>query len=406
VRAVARRSPGAGLAVYGNQGGSHVFMIGRAVICSAASALLAISAAAQSGGMSTGGSSQRPIYVTGRVAVDDGLALPHKAKLELVCPPNAQAEGTTDSKGGFSVELGTNRFLAATDAGMSSPGAGTGFSGPFNTDNNRTQVDGMSIIALEGCFLRASLPGYLSDSYEMNRIRVGDVTTNVGTLFLHPIAKTVQTSVSATSLSAPKDVQKSLEKARDYVQQRQFAMAESELNNAVSIYPKYAEAWQELGGVLQAEKKNADARQAYLKAAASDSSFAQPYLSLALLAAQEKRWQEALAAAAALVKLNPKAYPQAYYYSAVAYYNLSNPDKALENARQAVELDTRHATPLAEELLGVLYYERGDYKAAAEQYRNCIEHMGDTAGVEAVKGLLAKAEDRASRGAPNTNKHE
>jgi tetratricopeptide (TPR) repeat protein len=118
-----------------------------------------------------------------------------------------------------------------------------------------------------------------------------------------------------------------------------------------------------------------------------------------LLSAQEKDWQDTLASAAALIKIDPKAYPQAYYYSAVSYYNLSDGDKAFENARQAVDLDTRHSTPLAEELLGVIYYERGDFKAAAEQFRNCIDHLGDTPHTASVQKLLAQAEAQAARAA-------
>jgi tetratricopeptide (TPR) repeat protein len=219
----------------------------------------------------------------------------------------------------------------------------------------------------------------------------------VGALYLHSIAKAMESTVSVSSLNAPKDAQKSLEKARGYADKRQFAEAEAELKTAVTIYPKYAEAWQEMGGVLQAQRKNEQARQAYLQAEASDPSYPKPFLSLALLASQERNWQDALTNAAALIKLDAKAYPQAYYYSAVAYYNLPDSAKAFENARLAVELDTRHATPLAEKLLGLIYFERGDYKAAAEQYRNCIEHMGDSTGADAVKTLLTQATERAAK---------
>ncbi len=371
--------------------------VDRALIWFSAAAMLVSTAAGQGGGITTGGNTSSPIPVVGRVAVDDGSPLPHKATVELVCPPNAQVEGTTDSKGGFSFELGTNRFMAANDAAMSTPGTKTGFGGTLNAASIRTQLDGMSILALQGCFLRASLSGYTSDTFDMGRIRVGDGTTNAGTIYIHPIARGSGVMVSATSLGAPKEAQKSLEKARAEIAGRQFAEAEADLKNAVKIYPTYAEAWQELGGVLQSEKKNEEARNAYLQAAASDSSFPKPYLSLALLSSQEQKWEEALANSAALIKIDPKAYPQAYYYQAVAYYNLSNPDKAFESARQAVELDTRHTTPLAEELLGVIYYDRGDYKAAVEQYRNCIQHMGDAPGAQAVQKLLALAEARAAQ---------
>jgi tetratricopeptide (TPR) repeat protein len=373
-----------------------VFIIRYAAIGSAA-ALLAASAMAQ-GGITTSGSTSRPIPMTGRVVVDDGTPLPVKAKIELVCPPHAQGQGNTDSKGNFAFELGQDRAQASNDAGMSSAGAGASFAGPLLALGRPvTQMDGFSVLALVGCFLRASVPGYTSDTFDMGRIHVGDGTTDVGTLFVHPAARAVESTVSASSLNAPKEAQKALDKARNYAEKRQFSEAEIELTNAIRSYPKYADAWQELGLVMSAEKNYEKARVAYLQAAAADPTYPRPLISLALLASQERHWQESLDAASALIKLDPKAYPQAYYFSAVAYYNLSDAEKAFENARTAVELDTRHATPLAEKLLGLIYFDRGDFKAAAEQYRNCIDHMGDSAAAESVKTLLAQTTERVGK---------
>ena len=118
-------------------------------------ALLASVAAAQSGGITTGGGSQRPINVRGTVAMADGRPLPDRAALELVCPPHSQSQGRTDVHGTFSVELGMYRFEGASDAAMSSPGAGTNFGGQLAVGRTVNQVDGMSIVALIGCSLRA-----------------------------------------------------------------------------------------------------------------------------------------------------------------------------------------------------------------------------------------------------------
>jgi tetratricopeptide (TPR) repeat protein len=100
------------------------------------------------------------------------------------------------------------------------------------------------------------------------------------------------------------------------------------------------------------------------------------------------------------VKLDPSAYPQGYYYNAVAQYNLTNYDKAWESAHQAVKLDTAHRVPLAEQLLGVLYSMRGDFKSAAEQYRNYLQHAPPDANVDAVKARLAEAESRMAPSGP------
>ena len=368
---------------------------------SVAVSLLTAAAWAQPGGMSTGGNTQRPLNVSGKVALEDGTPLPEKVAIEVLCPPNSQIQGRTDLKGAFNVELGLGRYQGNDDASMSTSASRSGFGGQLSVGRTVNQVDGMSIIALMGCFLRASLPGYTSDQYDLGHMRAGDINTNVGTLFLRPLpGGDPARVVSATSLGAPRDAQKSVAKARDYLAKRQFADAETELQKAVQSYPKYAEAWNELGGALQSENKNAEARKAYLESIACDARFPQPYLSLARLSATEANWQDAADKSAALVKLDPSAYPQAYYYNAVAQYNLADYNKALESAQQAVKLDTAHKVPLAEQLLGVLYSMRGDFKSAAEQYRNYLAHAPPDANVDAVKARLAEAESRMAPSAP------
>jgi tetratricopeptide (TPR) repeat protein len=362
---------------------------------------LAITAWAQPGGISTGGNSQRPINFHGRVALADGRALPEKARIELVCQAQHQFQGRTDLKGGFNIQLGLDRYQGASDASISSPAAGTGFGGQLSTGRTINQVDGMSIVALIGCNLEASLPGYRSDIYDVSRVRVGDVNTDVGTLFLHELTRSPETVVSATSMAVPKDARRALDKAREEIANSQPAEAEKELGIAVQAYPKYAEAWQELGSLLQSRNKNADARRAYLKSKEADPKFPKPYLSLARLSTTEHKWQDALDNSAALLNLSPSDYPEGYYYHAAACYNLGDYDKAFTSAQQAVRLDAVHATPLAEELLGLLYSKKGDYKSAAEQYRRYLEHVPAATNVDAVKALLAEAETRAARNARN-----
>jgi cytochrome c-type biogenesis protein CcmH/NrfG len=65
-----------------------------------------------------------------------------------------------------------------------------------------------------------------------------------------------------------------------------------------------------------------------------------------------------------------------------------------------VKLDTAHRVPLAEQLLGVLYSMRGDFKSAAEQYRNYLQHAPPDANVDAVKARLAEAESRMAPSGP------
>ncbi len=64
--------------------------------------------------------------------------------------------------------------------------------------------------------------------------------TDTGTLLLHDLSKSAEAVVSSTSLAAPKDAKKSLDKAREEISKRDFTDAEADLKKAVQTYPKYA----------------------------------------------------------------------------------------------------------------------------------------------------------------------
>src|SRR5450759_5609514 len=48
----------------------------------------------------------QPIFVSGRVMMEDGTAAPSSVVIETVCSGSPHAEGYTDSKGYFAIELG------------------------------------------------------------------------------------------------------------------------------------------------------------------------------------------------------------------------------------------------------------------------------------------------------------
>jgi tetratricopeptide (TPR) repeat protein len=335
-------------------------------------------------------SAQGAVYVRGKVLLSDGQPPPDKVEIELVCQAQVQPQGKTDSKGGFVLELGADRFQGASNAGASAPG-GASLGGALSS---QTQSVGGSVMALMGCSLRGALRGYVSESVDLSRVRAGD-TNDVGTIILRRFADAPAGTVSVTN--APTDARKAFQKAQEHVAAKRPAEAEKEFAKAVQLYPKYAEAWQGLGSVSLTLNRPAEARKAFLQSIASDAGFAKPYLSLTRLSATERNWPDVVEKAGALLHLNSQESAQAYYYRAVAHYNLDSNDKAFDDAQQAVKLDTAHAVPLAEQMLGVLFSMRGDHKAAAEQFRNYIQHVPPTANVEAVKKLLAEAESRAAQ---------
>ena len=50
----------------------------------------------------------RPMFLSGRVVVEDGTPLTDAAMIQSICRGNIRNEGYTDRKGAFSVELGAS----------------------------------------------------------------------------------------------------------------------------------------------------------------------------------------------------------------------------------------------------------------------------------------------------------
>ena len=61
----------------------------------------------------------RPVFLSGKVVMEDGTPPPDAVTIERVCGGSVRPEGYTDSKGRFSFQLGQNQGMMA-DASMSS----------------------------------------------------------------------------------------------------------------------------------------------------------------------------------------------------------------------------------------------------------------------------------------------
>jgi tetratricopeptide (TPR) repeat protein len=264
-------------------------------------------------------------------------------------------------------------------------------SGPLSSGTRSTRLAGGSDMRLAGCDLRASLPGFRSDTVSLTGRRLMD-NPDVGTMVLHRLANVEGTVISVTSLQAPKDARKAYEKARQALQKNKLPEAEKELRKAVEIYPKYAAAWYELGRVQQQNKDIDGARQSYASALAADARFMSPYLQLGQLAAEARNWRELADTSDRVLKLDPVDYPVAYYYNAVANFNLSRTDVAERSAREGARIDTQHQYPRLDQLLAMVLARKKDYTGAVEHMRSYLELAPNAPDAAQMKKTLAEME--------------
>ena len=342
---------------------------------------------------STIDNSTRNIYITGNVILDDGTPPPQPVTIERICNNTARAQGYTDTKGRFSFQLGdTSGVLQdATQRGSSDPLAARQITTNTGAGGINPRLGNGSDIRLDGCELRAVLAGFRSDTVSLAGRRLMD-DPKVGTIVLHRLGEVEGTAVSVTTLQAPKDARRAYEKGRQYLRKNNLTDAADEYLKAVKIYPKYAEAWYELG-MLQALNKDTErCRESFTKAMEADAKFVNPYIPLIELAAMDENWTEVVDFSTRLLKLDPVDYPIAYFYQATANVKLGQYEIAEKSARAGEKMDTTHRYPKLEQILAVILAHKKEYAGAIEHLRAYLLYAPDASDAERMKTEVVRLE--------------
>lgn len=338
---------------------------------------------------------RRPIYISGKVMLTDGVPPPDFITMYLVCNGQARPQGYTDSKGRFSISLGDNQMVT--------PDASVGnMDDPFGGSSSRSGMaggplgrGGMTERELMNCELKAELPGYRSDVVSLAGRRLMD-NPDIGTIILHRLSNVEGFTYSMTTALAPKDAKKAYDKGVDRLKKRKWGEAQTELEKAVTAYPKYAVAWYELGRVYGAQKISDKALDAFTKSVEADAKFVSPHLELLQFAVNERNWEKIERQANTVLKLNPYDYPQVYFFHSVASYNLKNLDAAEKSAREAAKLDPQHRNPKINHLLGVILADRGEFSGALDQMRTYLNASPNAPDAANVKNMVSELEKLAA----------
>jgi tetratricopeptide (TPR) repeat protein len=322
---------------------------------------------------------------------------PGHVTIERVCGAAIRVEAYADVKGYFSFQLGASTPEVFQDASAS---GGPLFSGAAAEDTG-ARTGGIAPRDLNNCELRAQLGGYESQSIQLGMRRALD-NPDVGTILMRRIGQSSGTTVSATTLAAPKDARKAFERGLDLVKKKKLPEAQTDFEKAVGLYPRYAIAWSELGKIQSAQGQVEAARNSFNQSIAADSKFVVPYVELSDLEYRARRWQELADTSEKAVALDPFHYPQTFFLNAVANYNLHNIDRAEESARRAQKLDVNHQIPQISHLLGVILAERRNYAEAAAEMRDYLKFAPQASDAADVHSQIEQLEQSAktSPGAP------
>jgi tetratricopeptide (TPR) repeat protein len=314
----------------------------------------------------------RPVFLSGRVALEDGTPPPEQVLVQRACNGRAIPQGYTDAQGHFSFELGRNPALA------------------LDAQNQIFEAEGgVNPRDLTGCELRVQLPGFYPAARDLSGRRILD-SPDVGTLVLRRLPGVLGSIFSPTTLQARRDARAAFEKGRALGRSKKLDEARKEYEKATRIAPRFAAAWFELGLVHQMLNQAADARKAYGEALLADPRFIKPYRQMAFLSFNEQKWDEVVVATDRWIGLDSVSYPEAYFFNAFANLYLNRLEAAERSAREAVKLDSAGKIPRARYVLGAVLIEKKDYASAAEELRAYVGIAEPGPDVERAKQMLAQ----------------
>ncbi|MGO4879577.1 MAG: tetratricopeptide repeat protein [Bryobacteraceae bacterium] len=206
-----------------------------------------------------------------------------------------------------------------------------------------------------------------------------------GVILLKQIGDPEGSTVSVTALHVPKDAAKAYDKGLQAMTDGKPSNAQKQFERAVALDPDYAQAWSQLGEVLEQQSEPKEAADACEHALQADPKYIRPYLQLMRLAVDGKRMDEAAALGGRAMQLDPVEFPGIYYYDAVANYELKHADVAEKSVRRAIEIDKDHEYPAAEALLGKVLADKGDARGALQHFTKYVQLAPKAADVPAIR---------------------
>jgi tetratricopeptide (TPR) repeat protein len=339
-------------------------------------------------GNSTGTSFEANAFLSGKIALDDGSRLTDPAAIQLNCHGQRHTAGYTDLRGTFSFQLGDTNSTAVAESSDASSTMMTRGEGLQQEHNWRD------------CELQAVLPGYSSPMIELASRISRLESVDIGTITLHRLEHVEGTSISVTSMLAPKPAKKAFEKARDEEKKGKWNQAQKSLEKAVEIYPKYAAAWTELGVLQMKQNDSAAATKSFEQSIAADPKYVNAYDGMAQVAYRANRWADVVEITNKLIGLNPVNFPGAYFLNGAANYQIGNFDAAEKNTRQGIRVDDAHQAPKLQYLLGMILARRGEYQEASEHIQQYLTVTKNPGEIEEAKKLLAEIDRAAAK--PNS----
>lgn len=326
------------------------------------------------------------IFLSGSVMTDDGSSLPRNVTIQSACGPVKRAMAHATDNGAFAFRWTTMAY----SFGDASQVARTSGAGAASLTGSRSGSRGLDPLA--NCELFADAPGYSSSHVSLYN-RAGQQNFDVGAIVIHRMEESDGHAVSILSLQAPKEAKKSYAKAVSLAAEKRTAESLANFQTALNVYPKYADAWLGAGKAQWALGRAEDARAAFEKALELDNKLVGPWQELGYLACAQSKWEDALRYLEQAVRLDPVGSPAAWYFEAIANYNLGRYEAAERGVRTELRLD-QGKNPQGVYLLGLVLIARENFQEGAKALESYLAVAPASPDAPAARRELARLQQK------------
>lgn len=190
-------------------------------------------------------------------------------------------------------------------------------------------------------------------------------------------------------------------KALNFLESHQFDKALAELDTAIALKPEYAPFYYVQGRILQMVGKEDSAIVSYEKALRYKSYYPEVWKLLTPLYLKKGEFTRAVD----IVKSLVGEYPDSLHYHldlAEAYLGIGKPKLAIEEVRF---FTSGHASvPRVNQLLGLAYFEAGEYTRAIPYLRKAVQHSPDNFQLQRALGIALFNQGKMDEGLSHLNR--
>jgi len=200
-------------------------------------------------------------------------------------------------------------------------------------------------------------------------------------------------SVSAKQLKVPRDAKGKLDDATQLMAKSDWAGASDRLNQAIKIYPDYAEAYNNLAAAQSRLGNRSGAREALLKAISVDDHFAPAYVNLAHMEEGDQKFEAAEDLYAKAITIDPSNVETLTLLCRTQLLD-KHYDAAIETARRVHAMP--HASFATVHYIAARAYQRENRAPdAIAEFKTLLQEEPTGARSDAIRKELAEMEGKA-----------